>query len=87
MVESAARREFMQPAGTEPFTHEQKVVLGQLSEAVNQINEATEILLEDRVSKSNARDAVAHSLLAIARVLVISKAAEWNMVVRLPAFK
>src|SRR5467141_2903642 len=86
VAESAARREFMQPASTEPFTHEQDVVLGQLREAVNQINEATEVLLKEEVSEADARESVAHSILSIARVLVISKAADWNMVKWLPPF-
>jgi len=77
----------MQPASTEPFTHEQDVVLGQLREAVNQINEATEVLLKEEVSEADARESVAHSILSIARVLVISKAADWNMVKWLPPFK
>ena len=76
----------MQPAGTEALNSEQSVVHEQLYQAVVKINEANDLLMENHGSNT-ARDAIALSLLVIAKMLIVSKAADWNMVSRLPAFK
>lgn len=77
----------MQPASNAPLDEEQKVFLGQLNQAVEKINQANGVLSKDHISEMAARDATALSLLAIAKVLVVSEAVKWNMVGRLPAFK
>jgi hypothetical protein len=66
---------------------EQQVVHGQLLQAVEKINEASELLTKNRGNDVASRNAIALSLVAIAKVLVVTKAAELNMVNRLPAFK
>ena len=75
----------MEPAGAGPLNAEQKIVQGQLSEAVNQINVAAGRLLKGTPTTVEAQEVIARSLVAIARVLIISKAADFNLVGRLPA--
>jgi hypothetical protein len=71
----------------ESLDTEQQVVHGQLLQAVEKINEASELLTKNRGNDVASRNAIALSLVAIAKVLVVTKAAELNMVNRLPAFK
>ena len=75
----------MEPAGAGPLNAEQKIVQGQLSEAVNQINVAAGTLLKGTPTTVEAQEAIARSLVAIARVLIISKAVDFNLAGRLPA--
>jgi len=77
----------MKPVTHESLDKEQQVVCVKLREAVEKINEAKRLLANNRSNDAVSRDAIALSLLAIAKVLVVSKAAELNMVPRLPAFE
>jgi len=76
----------MKPAGTEALDDEQKVFHGQLYQAVEKLNEASALVM-NRALETGPMEAIALSLVAIGKVLVVSKAAEMNMVSRLPAFK
>jgi hypothetical protein len=66
----------------ESLDTEQQVVHGQLLQAVEKINEASELLTKNRGNDVASRNAIALSLVAIAKVLVVTKAAELNMVNR-----
>ena len=77
----------MKSATDDALDKEQQIVHNQLSEAVEKINEAKELLPKQAGNNSSSDNAIALSLMAIAKVLVVSKAAEFNMVSRLPQFK
>ena len=77
----------MKPVTGAALDDEQKVVLAQLTQAVEKINEASDLVLKNRGSERAAWEAIALSLGTISKMLVVSKAIELNMVNRLPAFK
>lgn len=77
----------MKPASEAALDKDQQVFARQLSEAVEQINEANQMLPKQAGTNSSSDNAIALSLMAIAKVLIVSKAAEFNMVGRLPQFK
>jgi hypothetical protein len=77
----------MKQAGTDALDNEQKIFASQLVQAVEKLNEASALVTMNHGIEKAAWEAIALSLVAIGKVLVISKAAEMNMVTRLPAFK
>jgi hypothetical protein len=77
----------MQPATHQALDPEQKVVHMQLYQAVQEINEADELLQKNQGNAGAASTATALALSAIAKVLVVTTAERLNMVTRLPAFK
>ena len=77
----------MEPAGTEALTSEQKVFHAQLTQAVGKLNEASDLVMKNHGIEKAAWEAIALSLVAIGKIMVISKAAEVNMIGRLPALR
>jgi hypothetical protein len=77
----------MQTATHQALDSEQKVVHSQLYQAVQEINEADQLLENNRANAEVASCATALALSAIAKVLVVTAAQQLNMVNRLPAFK
>jgi hypothetical protein len=77
----------MQSAGTEALNNEQKIFQAQLSQAVERLNEANILVTKNHGNEKAALEAIALSLVAVGKVLVLSKAADANMMSRLPALK
>ena len=80
----------MQPATEKPLDKEQTTYHGQLLVAVQQINEADELLSKDagpEAAAQAARAATALLLSAMVRVQVLEAAGKYNMVARLTQFK
>ncbi|HLJ28532.1 MAG TPA: hypothetical protein VKY85_17620 [Candidatus Angelobacter sp.] len=67
----------MKPATHEGISTEQQIFLGQLNQAIDQINQA---------DAAGSKDQTALLLSAIARILVVQTAAAQNMLNRLAAF-
>jgi len=76
----------MKPITGDALDNEQKVVVLQLTDAVHLINQASAVMGAKGNEKA-MQEAIARSLMAIAKVMTISKADELNAVARLPAFK
>jgi hypothetical protein len=54
---------------------------------VNQVNVAAGTLLKGTSTTVEAQEAIARSVVAIARVLIISKAVDFNLIGRIPDLK
>lgn len=76
----------MQPAGAASLTPEQAKNRGQLAIAVENINEADELLAKNTNDAASHR-ATALALTALARILVIETSDKWGMLTQLPQFK
>jgi hypothetical protein len=77
----------MKPIGNESLDAEQQAVHSQLYAAVEIINEAKDLLVKNHGNEKAAMCSIGLSLVAMAKVLIVSKAVELNTVNRLPAFK
>ena len=76
----------MKPAGS-VLDDQQKSILAQLAQAVEKLNEAQNLLANNRANDAISSNAVALSLVAIAKLMLITKADEWGMLDRLPPLK
>ncbi len=76
----------MKPATHESLDKEQSAFLLQLNQAIEQINQADDLVARNRGSGSVTEEATAWLLSAIARVLVVQTAQQHNMVNRLATF-
>lgn len=77
----------MQPVTHQFLDNEQTIVHGQLYQAVQEINEADELLQKNPENAGAANSATALALSAIAKVFVVVSAERLGIVTRLPAFK
>jgi hypothetical protein len=76
----------MKPATHESLDNEQKVFHAQLLVAVQEINEADDLITKHSATSPTGRIATALLLSAIARISVVETAAKYNMVTRLTGF-
>lgn len=77
----------MQRAGSAALDKDQSKFRNQLHIAVDQINEADELLAKNTNSEAANNRATALLLSAIGRVLVLETAEKYGMSTRLPVFK
>lgn len=77
----------MERASAAALTPDQITFLNQLRQAVNQINEADDLLANNTSSDLASRRATALLLAAIARTLVVEAAEKHGLDRRLPPFK
>ena len=75
----------MQPASNAALTEEQKAAHALLTGFVEKLNVATDLV--NKIHGSEANEAIATSLLVIAKMMVWGKADELNLLGRLPALK
>ena len=76
----------MKPATNEPLNTAQKAFHAQLLVAVEEINEAGDLITKHSATSPTGRIATALLLSAIARISVVETAAKYNMVTRLTGF-
>jgi 16S rRNA G527 N7-methylase RsmG len=76
----------MQKAGA-TLNNEQKMVLGQFTQVVEKLNEAQNLLDNNKANEAISSNATALALVAIGKLMLISEAEEWGLLGRLPTFK
>ena len=76
----------MKPATHETLDKEQKILHEQLLVAVQEINEADDLIAKHSATSPTAAAANALLLSALARIAVVETAAKHNMMTRLTAF-